>query len=102
RGRGAPAPLPPRRMVKETLWPGIRYGLAGELIDLRTLTVRPARAALEELVEWVLPVAEELGAAPFLSVPAANAAERQIARHAEGATMEQIYAEQVGAGERVG
>ena len=64
--------------------------------------MRPARAALEELVEWVLPVAEELGAAPFLAVPAANAAERQIARHAEGATMEQIYAEQVGAGERVG
>jgi hypothetical protein len=35
-------------------------------------------------------------------VPSANAAERQIARHREGATMEQIYAEQVGAGERVG
>ena len=64
--------------------------------------MRPARAALEELVEWVLPVAEELGAAPYLALPAANSAERQIARHAEGATMEQIYAEQVGAGERVG
>jgi len=64
--------------------------------------VRPARAALEELIEWVLPVAEELGAASYLAVPASNAAERQIARHAEGAAMEQIYAEQVGAGERVG
>jgi len=99
---GEPVPLPPHRMIEENLWRAIRYGLSGELIDLRTLTVRPARAALEELVEWVLPVAEELGAAPFLSVPAANAAERQVARLGEGATMEQIYAEQVGAGERVG
>jgi glutamate---cysteine ligase / carboxylate-amine ligase len=99
---GEPVPLPPHRMIEENFWRAIRYGLSGELIDLRTLSVRPARAAIEELIEWVLPVAEELGAAPFLSVPAANAAERQIARHADGATMEQIYAEQVGAGERVG
>jgi carboxylate-amine ligase len=99
---GEPVPLPPNRMIEENLWRALRYGLAGELIDLRTLTVRPARAALEELVEWVLPVAEELGAASYLALPAANSAERQIARLAEGATMEQIYAEQVGAGERVG
>jgi glutamate---cysteine ligase / carboxylate-amine ligase len=99
---GEPVPLPPNRMIEENLWRAIRYGLSGELIDLRTLTVRPARAALDELVEWVLPVAEELGAAPYLAVPAANAAERQFARYAEGATLEQIYAEQVGAGERVG
>jgi carboxylate-amine ligase len=99
---GEPVPLPPHRMIEENFWRAIRYGLSGELIDLRSLTVRPARAAIEELIDWVMPVAEELGAAPFLSVPSANAAERQIARHAEGATMEQIYAEQVGAGERVG
>ncbi len=99
---GEPLPLPPHRMIEENLWRAIRHGLSGELIDLQTLRVRPARAALEELVEWVLPVAEELGAASFLAIPPANSAERQIARHAEGATMEQIYAEQVGAGERVG
>jgi carboxylate-amine ligase len=99
---GEPVPLPPHRMIEENMWRAIRHGLAGELIDLQTLRVRPARAALEELVDWVLPVAEELGAAPFLSVPIANPAERQIGRHYEGATMEQIYAEQVGAGERVG
>src|SRR5215475_1121973 len=83
---GEPVPLPPHRMIEENLWRAIRHGLSGELIDLQTLRVRPARAALEELVEWVLPVAEELGAAPFLAIPAANPAERQIARHAEGAT----------------
>jgi len=104
---GEHVPLPPHRMIEENLWRAIRYGLSGELIDLRSLRVRPARAALEELVEWVLPVADELGASPFLALPTANAAERQIARHAEGAMMEQIYAEQiyaeqVGAGEAVG
>ncbi len=35
------------------------------------------------------------GAASFLRVPEANAAERQIARHADGASLEEIYAEQV-------
>src|SRR5213082_1858394 len=70
---GEPVPLPPHRMIEENLWRAIRYGLSGELIDLQTLRVRPARAALEALLEWVLPVAEELGAAQFLAVPAANA-----------------------------
>ena len=41
------------------------------------------------------PVAEEIGAAPYLAVPEQNAAERQIARFEEGATLEEIYAEQV-------
>jgi carboxylate-amine ligase len=90
---GEQVPLPPHRMIEENLWRAIRYGLSGEMIDLRTLNVRPTRAAIEELVEWVLPVAEELGAASYLAMPAANAAERQIARDAEGATMEQIYAD---------
>jgi carboxylate-amine ligase len=87
--------LPSHREIEENFWRAIRWGLAGELIDLRTHEVRPARAAIEELIEWVQPVAEELGAADFLAVPAANAAERQIARFEEGASLEEIYAEQV-------
>jgi carboxylate-amine ligase len=88
-------PSHPHRLIEENLWRAIRYGLSGELIDLRSGEVRPARAHLERLLEWVQPVAEELGAAQFLAIPAANAAERQIARHEGGATMEEIYAEQV-------
>ena len=57
--------------------------------------MRPARAALEELVEWVLPVAEEVGAAPYLQVPSVNAAERQIARYEAGATLAEVYADEV-------
>ena len=40
-------------------------------------------------------------AAAWLAVPERNAAERQIARHLEGASMEEIFAEQVRWGERV-
>src|SRR5215510_3146775 len=57
---GEPIPVPPNRLIEENMWRAIRWGLAGELIDLRDPTrVRPARAAVEELVEWVQPVAEE-------------------------------------------
>jgi hypothetical protein len=60
------------------------------------------RKRIEQLIEWALPVAEEIGAAPYLAVPAQNAAERQIARYEEGATLEEIYAEQVRPKEVVG
>jgi glutamate---cysteine ligase / carboxylate-amine ligase len=99
---GEPLPDYPHRLIEENLWRAIRYGLAGEFIDLGSGRVRSARAAIEELCEWVLPVAEELGAAQYLSIPVANSAERQIARHEEGATMEEIYAELVHPKERVG
>jgi glutamate---cysteine ligase / carboxylate-amine ligase len=92
---GEPLPDYPHRLIEENFWRAIRWGLAGELIDLRTGDVRPARAHVERLLDWVAPVAEELGAAQYLGVPAANSAERQMARLAEGATMQEIYAELV-------
>jgi len=91
----------PGRLLEENLWRAIRYGLAGELIDFERGEAVPARSHLERLVDWVRPVAEELGAAEWLAIPERNAAERQIARHDEGATIEQIFAEQVRWGERV-
>jgi carboxylate-amine ligase len=98
---GEPLPAWPNRLLEENLWRAIRWGLSGELIDFERGESIPARARLEQLIEWVQPVAEELGAAHWLAVPERNAAERQMARHAEGATMEEIFAEQVRAGERV-
>ncbi len=98
---GEPLPDHPHRMIEENLWRAIRHGLSGELIDLRTLAVRPARAAVEELILWVEPVAAELHLEHLLAVPPANAAERQIARYEQGATLEQIYAEQVAETEEV-
>jgi glutamate---cysteine ligase / carboxylate-amine ligase len=93
---GEPLAEQPHRLIEENMWRAIRYGLSGELIDLERGDVLPTRARLERLLDWVAPVAEELGAAPYLAIPERNAAERQIARHADGASLEQIYAEQVG------
>jgi carboxylate-amine ligase len=92
---GEPLPDYPHRLLEENFWRAIRYGLSGELIDLATGEVRPARAAVESLCEWVLPVAEELGAASFLSIPSATPAERQMARFEAGESMETIYAREV-------
>jgi carboxylate-amine ligase len=98
---GEPLPDHPRRLLEENFWRAIRYGLSGDWIDLERREVIPTRARIEQLIEWVRPVAEELGTTPWLHVPAANAAERQLARHADGATLAEIYAEQVAVGEPV-
>ncbi len=98
---GEPLPSFPHRLIEENLWRAIRYGLSGELIDLESGEVRPARAHLERLVEWIAPAAEELGCASAIAIPAANAAERQIARNEAGASLEEVYAEQVGPKEAV-
>ena len=79
---GEPLPEHPHHLIEENTWRAIRHGLSGELIDLERRDVIPARARIERLVEWVLPVR--------------NAAERQIVRLQEGASLEVIYAEQVG------
>jgi carboxylate-amine ligase len=93
---GEPLPEQPRRLIEENLWRAIRFGLSGELIDLERGDALPARARVERLLEWVRPVADEIGATPWLRLPERNAAERQIGRRAEGASFEEIYAEQIG------
>ena len=80
---------PEHREIEENFWRAIRWGLGGELIDLRTHEVRPARAALEELIEWMRPVAER---ARGRGVPGRSRGERSRAadralrggRHARG------------------
>ncbi len=92
---GEELPDHPHRLIEENLWRAIRHGLSGELIDLRSGDVMPARARIEQLLQWTMPVAEELGVASFLTVPAVTPAERQIAKHEAGQSMEEIYAEEV-------
>ncbi len=99
---GEPLALPPHRLIEENFWRAIRWGLVGDFIDLESGELVNKRKRIEQLIDWVLPVAEEIGAAPFLALPTANAAERQIARYEEGATLEEIYAEQVLRKEPVG
>ncbi len=99
---GEPVEPLPHRLIEENFWRALRYGLPGELIDFTRGAAIPARQRIEELIEWVLPVGEEIGAAPYLAVPERNAAERQIERFEDGAALEEIYAEQVSATEKIG
>ena len=99
---GEPIIEQPHRLIEENMWRAIRWGLSGEFIDLDHGDVLPTRARIERLLEWVQPVAEEIGASEWLRIPEQNAAERQIASHAAGASLEQIYGELVIREARVG
>ena len=99
---GRPVEPLPHRLIEENFWRAIRWGLSGELLDFARGQPIPARQRIEELIEWALPAAEEIGAASYLAAPERNAAERQIERFADVASLEEIYAEQVRATERIG
>jgi carboxylate-amine ligase len=92
---GEPLAWQPHRLLEENLWRAIRHGLSGEMIDLERGDVLPARARLERLVEWVAPVAAEIGAAELIRIPEQNAAERQIARFDAGCDLASIYGDLV-------
>ena len=90
---GRPIFEPPARLIEENLWRAIRWGAAGELIDLARGVCLPARAAFEDLLEWTAPVRSELGIeAQF---PALNGAQRQAAAFAEGQSIADVYASTV-------
>ena len=99
---GETLPSLPHRLLEENMWRAIRYGLAGDLLDFERGEPVAARRRLEDLLDWVAPVADEIGAAAHLAVPERNAAERQIARFEEGASLEEVYALEVRAGEPIG
>jgi len=92
---GEELPNLPHRLIEENMWRAIRHGLGDGLIDFARGEVVPARARIEELIEWVQPVAAEIGAASFLGVPEANASERQYARVAELGSHRDVFAELV-------
>jgi carboxylate-amine ligase len=92
---GEPLPDLPHRLIEENMWRATRHGLSDGLIDFQRGEVVPARARIEALIEWVLPVAEEIGAASYLAVPDANAAERQYARLERLGSHRDVFAELV-------
>ena len=84
------------------MWRAIRYGLSGELLDFERgepiAGTAPARAARSN----GSPRSPTRSAQPRTSqIPERNAAERQIQRSDEGASLREIYAEQVKAGEPI-
>jgi len=83
---GVPFADPPPRLVEENMWRAIRSGMDGELIDLETGRVEPARAAVERLMAWA-------GCEP--AFPEHNAAQRQRRLIEAGAPMRDVYADLV-------
>jgi carboxylate-amine ligase len=92
---GERLPSLPNRLIEENLWRAIRTGLSGGLIDFSRGEVVPARERIEQLLDWVAPVADELELSEYLRVPAANAAERQYARLAELGSHRDVFIELV-------
>jgi glutamate---cysteine ligase / carboxylate-amine ligase len=92
---GEPLPNLPNRLLEENLWRAVRYGLTDGLIDYERGEVVPARARIEALIEWVQPVADEIGATPYLAVPEQNPSEWQYARLQELGSHRDVFAELV-------
>ncbi len=90
---GIPHDPPPGRLIEENFWRAIRHGLDGELIDLERGTTYPAAAVGERLLAWTAPARGHIGVEP--SLRDTNGAQRQRARFAEGATLEEVYALEV-------
>jgi carboxylate-amine ligase len=85
----SPQPLP-GRMLEENLWRAIRYGLDGELLDLRRREPYRAAAATERLLEWTEPMRSELGIE--VALPERNGTQRQRALLARGLSLRDAYA----------
>ena len=77
------------RLIEENMWRAIRYGLDGELLELATGEVYPARQAIDRLLEWTAPMRGELGLS--VELPGANGAQRQRALLAQGMTLPEAY-----------
>jgi glutamate---cysteine ligase / carboxylate-amine ligase len=89
----APFEDPPPRLIEENFWRAIRHGLDGKLIDLERAEEYPAAAARDRLLAWTTPARMSLGIE--VALPEENGAQRQKRRLAEGASIDDIYADEV-------
>jgi carboxylate-amine ligase len=83
------AALQRQREVEENLWRAIRHGMDAEMIDFRRRGTVPARAVLDELLEWTEPARGRLGVE--FEIPEENGAQRAHRALSERASIEEIY-----------
>jgi glutamate---cysteine ligase / carboxylate-amine ligase len=86
---GVPLADLPNRMIEENVWRALRYGLEGELLDLRLREPYPAPEALERLLGWSAPARAELGI--DVDLPTLNGAQRQRRMLKSGMSLAEIY-----------
>jgi glutamate---cysteine ligase / carboxylate-amine ligase len=89
---------PSGRLIEENFWRAIRYGMDGRLIDYDRLAEFPAAALQDRLLAWTGPARAALGI--DVSLPERNGAQRQRAGLLTGASIEDVYALEVGAAQR--
>jgi carboxylate-amine ligase len=87
---GVPSVDLPGRLIEENVWRAVRYGLDGELLDLRRGETYPASETLERLLSWCGPACGDLGI--DVSLPDRNGAQRQRGMIDAGMGMQEIYA----------
>src|SRR3954471_957248 len=90
---GVPFEPQPGRLLEETLWRAIRWGLGGRTIDVERRHEFPAAELPERLMAWTAPARAELGLEPAL--PERNGAQRQREALAAGASIEEVFAAEV-------
>jgi carboxylate-amine ligase len=86
---GVPFEDLPRRLIEENVWRAIRYGLDGEMLDLKRGDPYPAAEVVDRLLEWTAPVRAELGI--DVALPAANGAQRQRQMLESGMTLAEVF-----------
>ncbi len=84
---------PPGWLIEEHFWRAIRYGLEGRMIDVERGQEFPAGAIGDRLMAWTAPARAHLRL--DLTVPETNGARRQRAALADGATMPEVFADEV-------
>ncbi len=90
---GAPFEHPAHRLIEENMWRAIRYGMDGRMIDLKSGTEIPTRAAIDALWAWTAPAREAARIDVALDGP--TGAQRQRAALLEGADLREVYADTV-------
>jgi glutamate---cysteine ligase / carboxylate-amine ligase len=89
------------RHIEENMWRAIRWGLSGELIDYeRGMASVPAAERVRAQLADAAPEIAALGLAPYLDplekmLDGGNSAQRSIAALEAGATLEELFADQV-------
>ena len=98
---GEQLPDYPGRDLEENMWRAIRWGMSGELIDLRARRSMPARERIEQLLDEVSATATDLGIAPHL-VPLLDptVSEEMGALLAAGAELRELWPQMVDRTER--
>lgn len=88
-------PVYPRGYIEENFWRAVRYGLAGQLVDLATGREVPAVEAIWQLLDWTAEFHQPLGLEDYVTrlseiLRQGNWAMRQIAAYEQGMTITDI------------